>query len=108
MSGQPLQPLHLLVLIGDQHRWDALGCAADGLEPWQRTYQQRLFDGFGPRRLMWGSNWPMQVPKVSHQSRLDAVRRDLPACTALGTEDQVWVLGGTARSLWSAAGVVGA
>jgi predicted TIM-barrel fold metal-dependent hydrolase len=74
--------------------------------PWAdlHAYQQRMFDTFGPRRLMWGSNWPMQVPEVSYQSRLDAVRRDLPAFGALSKDDQAWVLGGTARSLWPAEG----
>lgn len=38
-----------LVLMGDQHRWDALGCAADGLEPWQRTW---LADGSGGAPLV--------------------------------------------------------
>jgi L-fuconolactonase len=72
--------------------------------PWAdlHAYQQRMFDAFSPRRLMWGSNWPMQVPEVTYQQRLDAVRRELPAFTALSPEDQAWVLGGTARSLWPA------
>jgi arylsulfatase A-like enzyme len=40
---------NILVLMGDQHRWDALGCAADGLEPWQRTW---LMDGPGGKPLV--------------------------------------------------------
>lgn len=36
--------MNILVLMGDQHRWDALGCAAEGLAPWQRTW---LMDGPG-------------------------------------------------------------
>lgn len=31
-------PLNLLILIDDQHRHDALGCAAEGLPPHQRTW----------------------------------------------------------------------
>jgi arylsulfatase A-like enzyme len=42
-------PMNVLVLMGDQHRWDALGCAADGLEPWQRTW---LMQGPGGRPLV--------------------------------------------------------
>jgi arylsulfatase A-like enzyme len=30
--------MNLLILMGDQHRHDALGCAADGIEPWERTW----------------------------------------------------------------------
>jgi arylsulfatase A-like enzyme len=42
-------PLNLLILMGDQHRHDALGCAADGIDPWQRTW---LMDGPGRRPLV--------------------------------------------------------
>jgi arylsulfatase A-like enzyme len=41
--------LNILILMGDQHRWDALGCAADGLEPRQRTW---LMHGPGGRPLV--------------------------------------------------------
>jgi arylsulfatase A-like enzyme len=43
------RPLNILILMGDQHRWDALGCAADGLAPWQRTW---LMDGPDGRPLV--------------------------------------------------------
>src|SRR5947208_414989 len=42
-------PLNILILMGDQHRWDALGCAADGLPAWQRTW---LMQGPGGRPLV--------------------------------------------------------
>jgi len=70
--------------------------------PWAdlHDYQRRTIDAFGPRRLMWGSNWPMQVPDPSYQQRLDAVALHLPGLSA---EGRTWILGGTAFSLWSPA-----
>src|SRR5581483_7827651 len=47
MAGE--QRMNLLILMGDQHRYDALGCAADGIEPWERTW---LMDGPGGRPIV--------------------------------------------------------
>lgn len=32
------KPMNILILMGDQHRYDALGCAVQGIEPWERTW----------------------------------------------------------------------
>jgi predicted TIM-barrel fold metal-dependent hydrolase len=68
--------------------------------PWAdlHAYQRRTIDAFGPRRLMWGSNWPMQRPDPTYAQRLDAVRTDLPD---LSHEERAWILGRTARSIWT-------
>ena len=70
--------------------------------PWAdlHGYQQRVFDAFGPRRLMWGSNWPMAVPQAGYREGLDAVREHLPVFAALSSDERAWVLGGTAQELW--------
>ncbi len=70
--------------------------------PWSdlHGYQRRVIDSFGPRRLMWGSNWPMQAPQLGYRERLDAVRRHLPAFLELSAADQALILGATAASLW--------
>lgn len=69
--------------------------------PWPdlHGYQRRLLDAFGPRRLMWGSNWPMRLPPdgPAYAERLDAVRVHLPG---LAPEDRDWLIGRTALSLW--------
>jgi predicted TIM-barrel fold metal-dependent hydrolase len=67
--------------------------------PWRdlHDYQRRVVDRFGPERLMWGSNWPMDTPRLGYQERLDAVRIHLPFLSA---EDRAVILGGTARRLW--------
>jgi L-fuconolactonase len=70
--------------------------------PWAdlHGYQQRVLDAFGPRRLMWGSNWPMQWPDLEYAARLDAVRAALPAFARLSPDEQSWILGRTAARLW--------
>ena len=67
--------------------------------PWQdlHDYQRRVVERFGPHRLMWGSNWPMDTPALGYQARLDAVRTHLPF---LSDADRAAILGGTARRLW--------
>jgi predicted TIM-barrel fold metal-dependent hydrolase len=64
-------------------------------------YQRRMIDAFGPARLMWGSNWPMQPESPTYQQRLAAVRDELPAFKALSAAEQALILGGTAASLWA-------
>ena len=64
-------------------------------------YQRRMIDAFGPARLMWGSNWPMQPESPTYQQRLDAVRDELPAFKALSAADRALILGGTAASIWT-------
>ena len=70
-------------------------------EPWPwrdlQDYQQRLLDRFGPRRLMWGTNWPVDTPELGYRHRLEAVRDHLPH---LNDEERAWILGRTALSLW--------
>lgn len=70
--------------------------------PWPdlHDYQRRTIDRFGPRRLMWGSNWPMQVPNPSYGERLEAVHTQLPGLT---DQERQWILGRTAFSLWTPA-----
>ena len=67
-------------------------------------YQRRMIDAFGPARLMWGSNWPMQPESPTYQQRLDAVRAELPAFNALSAAEQAQIVGGTAATLWTPVG----
>ena len=64
-------------------------------------YQRRMIDAFRPRRLMWGSNWPMQPESPTYQQRLDAVRSELPAFQTLSPAEEALILGGTAATLWT-------
>ena len=77
--------------------------SSKGPYPWAdlHDYQRRMIEAFGPGRLMWGSNWPMQPESPTYQQRLDAVREELPALTALSESEQAAILGGVARSIWT-------
>jgi len=67
--------------------------------PWPdlHPFQQKLLAAFGASRLMWGSNFPMHLPKPAYAERLSAVAKGLPF---LSPEDRAWILGKTARSIW--------
>jgi predicted TIM-barrel fold metal-dependent hydrolase len=58
----------------------------------------RVFDDYGPRRLMWGSDCPFQVEDGrSYAPSLALVREGLPFLSA---EDRAWLLGRTAESVF--------
>ena len=58
----------------------------------------RVFDDYGPRRLMWGSDCPFQVEDGhSYAGSLALVREELPFLSA---EDRAWILGRTAESVF--------
>ncbi len=70
--------------------------------PWRdvHEWQKLTLEAYGARRLMWGSNYPMFMPKPSYKKRLEAVRSELPFLTE---EERAWLLGKTALSLWASA-----
>ena len=67
--------------------------------PWPdlHEFQKLTLEAYGPQRLMWGSNFPMQMPNPTYRQRLDAVKIELPGLT---DDDREWILGRTARTLW--------
>ncbi len=59
---------------------------------------RRLFDCFGPARLMWGSDSPFQLlPPNTYQASLDFMRDQLDFLSA---DDRAWVLERTAANLF--------
>jgi predicted TIM-barrel fold metal-dependent hydrolase len=59
---------------------------------------RRLFEDYGPRRLMWASDCPFQVqPPHSYEPSIALIRDGLPF---LSKEDREWVLGRTAASVF--------
>ena len=59
-----------------------------------------LVDKFGAKRIMWGSNYPAHWEKYgSIKDRLPLMQHDL---SFLSAEDQRWIFGETALSLWPA------
>lgn len=65
-------PMNILILMDDQHRHDALGCAADGIEPWQRTW------------LMGAGSSPVRTPHLDRLAatgtRFTQAVANLPVC----------------------------
>jgi predicted TIM-barrel fold metal-dependent hydrolase len=67
--------------------------------PYRDTHAQvkRIYDAFGPERLMWGTDWPMVEQKCGYAKALAIVRDELKFLTA---EDKEWILGKTVLKLW--------
>ena len=67
--------------------------------PYRDTHEQvkRLYDTFGPQRLMWGTDWP-EVEKYCGYARALALYRD--EIKFFNDDDRRWILGETALKLW--------
>ncbi|MBI3468855.1 MAG: amidohydrolase family protein [Planctomycetes bacterium] len=67
--------------------------------PYRDTHDQvkKLYDAFGPQRLIWGTDWPLVEQHCGYAKALTLVRDELDFLT---DEDQEWVLGKTAQRVW--------
>ncbi len=67
--------------------------------PYTDTHDQvkRLYDAFGPQRLMWGTDWPMVEQYCGYGKALALYRDEL---TFFNDDDRRWILGQTALRLW--------
>jgi L-fuconolactonase len=67
--------------------------------PYKDTHDQvkRVYDKFGPKRLMWGTDWPGVEKYCGYAKALALYRDELTFFTA---EDRRWLLGDTALKLW--------
>jgi predicted TIM-barrel fold metal-dependent hydrolase len=63
-----------------------------------KEFFSRLLEQFGPSRIMWGSNFPA-THDLSFKEQVELAREDL---AFLPQEDQRWLFGETALSLWPA------
>jgi L-fuconolactonase len=57
----------------------------------------RIYDKFGPRRLMWGTDWPLVEEHCGYAKALALVRDELKF---LNAEDKEWILGKTVERVW--------
>ena len=66
--------------------------------PFRDTHDllKAVYHSFGPRRLMWGSNWP-GVDREPGYGQALSLFREIPFLTE---EDRRWMLGATALKLW--------
>jgi len=67
--------------------------------PFRDTFPQvkRLYDNFGPRRLMWGTDWPIVNRHASYTQALSLVRDDMDF---LNRDDKRWILSKTVEQVW--------
>jgi L-fuconolactonase len=74
-----------------------------GTYPYKDTFPwvRRLYDAFGPDRLLWGTGYPGatrgEAGRPSLQQELDLVRKEIPFFTSVEREK---ILGGNAAKLW--------
>jgi predicted TIM-barrel fold metal-dependent hydrolase len=57
---------------------------------------QKIYDNFGPDRMMWGSNYPPITQICTYKQSLDFIRED---CRFLSDDDKARILGRTASSI---------
>lgn len=72
----------------------------DGLRP----YADTVIEAFGPRRLMFGSDWPVSTLAAGY-SEVVAATRELTAALGAAERDEVW--SGTARRVYRMASAGG-
>jgi predicted TIM-barrel fold metal-dependent hydrolase len=67
--------------------------------PWADTHDQvkRLYDAFGPSRLMWGTDWPVSERHATYEQTLAVVREEMKF---LNEEDKSWILSKTVERVW--------
>jgi L-fuconolactonase len=67
--------------------------------PWLDSQRlvKRLYDTFGPQRLMWATDWPIANDRASYAQRLTVVRDDMKF---LNADDKSWMLSKTVERVW--------
>jgi predicted TIM-barrel fold metal-dependent hydrolase len=67
--------------------------------PYQDTHEQvrKLYDAFGPQRLMWGTDWPLVERNCGYARALALVRDEMKF---LNDEDKRWILAKTIERIW--------
>jgi L-fuconolactonase len=58
---------------------------------------KRVYDAFGPQRLMWGTDWPLVEGYCGYGKALAMVRDEM---AFLNDEDKRWMLSGTVRRVF--------
>lgn len=58
---------------------------------------KKLYDTFGPKRLMWATDWPLVEERCGYARALELVRDHM---AFLNGEDKRWMLGKTVERVW--------
>jgi predicted TIM-barrel fold metal-dependent hydrolase len=67
--------------------------------PWldAQEHVKRLYHAYGPRRLMWATDWPIIEDRSTYDKALTVVRDEMKFFNA---DDLRWVLSGTVERVW--------
>ena len=67
--------------------------------PFRDTFPQvkALYDNFGPKRLMWGTDWPVSEHRATYPQTLEIVRDHMDF---LNEDDKMWMLSKTIERVW--------
>jgi predicted TIM-barrel fold metal-dependent hydrolase len=67
--------------------------------PWldAQEHVKRLYAAYGPKRLMWATDWPVHEAKTIYSRTLSVVRDDMKF---LNEEDKSWMLSKTIQRIW--------
>lgn len=67
--------------------------------PWPdvQEYVKRLYDSYGPRRLMWATDWPIVEGHSTYARALSVVRDEMHF---LNSDDRQWILSKTIERVW--------
>lgn len=65
--------------------------------PDSQAQVKRLFDRFGAKRLMWGTDWPVSLKELTYAQAVELFRKHLDF---LNNDDLAQVLGKTVQQVW--------
>jgi predicted TIM-barrel fold metal-dependent hydrolase len=67
--------------------------------PWPdaQQYVKRLYDAYGPQRLMWATDWPIVESHSTYARALSVVRDEMKF---LNADDKQWILSKTIERVW--------
>jgi L-fuconolactonase len=84
-----------LVFVKVSHTWSVSRQAY----PYRDAQEQvkRLYDAFGPQRLMWGTDWPLVEAHCDYGKALAMVRDEMKF---LNDDDKSWMLSRTVERVW--------
>jgi L-fuconolactonase len=63
-------------------------------------YLAQVYRAFGPRRMMWGSDFPPVSSREGYEHALKLTRAEFQAMEGVSDEDLEWIFGGTAAAVF--------
>jgi predicted TIM-barrel fold metal-dependent hydrolase len=83
------------VFIKISHTWSLSKQGYPFRDTWGMV--KKLYDAFGPQRLMWGTDWPIVNRHASYAQALAIVRDEMDF---LNPDDKSWMLSKTVERVW--------